>query len=91
MNPKLISPAFPPQIMLDQFQRAVAPIPGISQLDHFALQIFCCQIGKFDELTNYEQQSCITHSIELAKKLLDALYVEQSEKQISQLKIIDNE
>ena len=87
MNPKSISPAFPPQIMLDQFQRAVAPIPGMSQLDYFALQIFCSGItGKLiptDERINY--------AIEAAKLLLDALYKEQSESQISQLKIIDNE
>ena len=88
MNPKFNTPAFPPQIMLDQFQRAVAPIPGMSQLDHFALQIFCSGITeKLMPLTDER----VNYAIKAAKLLLDALYKEQSETQISQLKLIDNE
>ena len=91
MNPKFNAPAFPPQILLDQFQRPVAPIPGMTQLDHFSLQIFCSMVGRFDELTTLEQQSCIMESITLSKNLLDELYKAQSETQIETLKIISDE
>jgi hypothetical protein len=89
MNPKINSPAFPPQIMLDQFQRAVAPIPGMSQLDHFALQIFCSLTHPNVTADNWIEY--IDYSINAAKLLLDRLYETQSETQISQLKLIDNE
>ena len=90
MNPKINSPAFPPQIMLDQFQRAVAPIPGMSQLDYFSLKIYCKRIQYIhDDETLISKVAEL--SIQEAKILLDALYKEQSETQISQLKIIDNE
>ena len=32
-------PAFPPQIVLDQFNRAIAPAPGFSKLEAVALHI----------------------------------------------------
>lgn len=33
-------PAFPPQIMLDNFQRLVAPVPGIDRLEIFCLALY---------------------------------------------------
>lgn len=35
----LISPAFPPQVAQDQFGRFIAPIPGMSKLDYFAITL----------------------------------------------------
>ena len=32
-------PAFPPQVMLDQFQRPVAPFPGFTKLEAAALAV----------------------------------------------------
>lgn len=32
-------PAYPPQVMLDQFQRPVAPFPGFSKLEAAALAL----------------------------------------------------
>jgi hypothetical protein len=89
MNPKINAPAFPPQILLDQFQRPVAPIPGMSQLDHFALQIFCSVVNSYD--TTRKTDDCINYSINTAKQLLDELYKAQSETQIETLKIISDE
>lgn len=87
MNPKINAPAFPPQVLLDQFQRPVAPIPGMSQLDYFALKIFCTlNLDEFD--TN---SIAAKYAITQAKILLDALHVEQSESQIETLKIISDE
>lgn len=87
MNPKINAPAFPPQILLDQFQRPVAPIPGATMLEVFSLQIFC-NIDKFKIEKN---DDIIEWSIKTAKLLLDALHKEQSESQIETLKIINNE
>lgn len=33
-------PVYPPQILLDQFQRPVAPVPGITLFEHFTLEIY---------------------------------------------------
>lgn len=87
MNPKINAPAFPPQILLDQFQRPVAPIPGMTTLDYFALKIFC-NVDKFEI---EKKADIIKWSVNAAKLLLDALHVEQSESQIETLKIINNE
>ena len=90
MNPKINAPAFPPQILLDQFQRPVAPIPGMSQLDYFALQIYCQRT-----IHRHDNEALIIKvaelSIQEAKILLNALHVEQSETQIETLKIISDE
>jgi hypothetical protein len=84
-----IKPFHAPQILLDQFQRPVAPIPGATMLEVFSLQILCSLI-KFD-MTIQENEWCIRHSINLANQLLNALQTKQSESQIAELKIIDNE
>lgn len=84
-----IKPFHAPQILLDQFQRPVAPIPGATMLEVFTLQIYCTRINK---LNDDEALSYIANlSIYEAKILLEALHKEQSENQISELKIIDNE
>lgn len=39
-NPKTAdSPAYPPQILLDQFNQPVAPAPGFSKLEAVALEL----------------------------------------------------
>ena len=80
MNSKHSHPAFPPQILLDQFQRPVAPIPGMTMLDFFALHIWLHRAAD-----NYDQ------AITKANEFLQALSDFQSESQLSNLKIIDNE
>ena len=85
-----IKPFHAPQILLDQFQRPVAPIPGATMLEVFSLQIYCTRINK----SNDDEALLIdiaNLSILEAKILLSALHKEQSENQISELKIIDNE
>ena len=86
MNPKTQAPAFPPQILLDQFQRPVAPIPGMTTLDYFALQIFC-NVDKFEMNT----KDCVEWSIKTAKILLDALHEEQSQQNLGTLIDLNNE
>ena len=38
-NNNSTQPAFPPQVMLDQFQRPVAPFPGLTKLEAAALAV----------------------------------------------------
>jgi hypothetical protein len=78
MSTKHTHPAFPPQIALDQFQRPVAPIPGMSMLDYFALMIYCHKGGTYIDAINK------------AKLFIDALSHIASEEQLSTFKIIDN-
>ena len=85
-----IKPFHAPQILLDQFQRPVAPIPGATMLEVFSLQIYCCKIIYLKDDDSYISETA-NLSIKEAKILLSALHKEQSETQISELKIIDNE
>jgi hypothetical protein len=79
MNTKHTHPAFPPQIALDQFQRPVAPIPGMSMLDYFALNIYLHKGGSYLD------------AIAKAKSFLDCLSNFQSEENLNTLKIISHE
>ena len=80
MSTKHTHPAFPPQIALDQFQRPVAPIPGMSMLDYFTLHLYSQKVG----LTFHE-------AITEAHNLLEALSNYQSENTLQTLKIVSNE
>ena len=80
MTTKHTHPAFPPQIALDQFQRPVAPIPGMTMLDYFTLHLYTYKSG----LTYNE-------AIIEAHNLLDALSNYQSENTLQTLNIVTNE
>ena len=80
MSTKHTHPAFPPQIALDQFQRPIAPIPGMSMLDYFALHIWLHRPAE-----SYDS------AIIKAKDFLDCISNFQSETHLSTFKIIDNE
>jgi hypothetical protein len=88
MNPKINAPFHAPQILLDQFQRPVAPIPGATMLDTFALHIFCSLVSKFDKLTEEQQSAWVTESVDHARALLDELYKAQSESNIAAAQVI---
>lgn len=47
------APAYPPQIVLDQFQRAVAPIPGLTKLEAVAMHVlpFYLEVSKQVQIT----------------------------------------
>ena len=79
MSTKHNHPAFPPQIALDSFQRPVAPIPGMSMLDYFALNIYLHKGGSYLD------------AISKAKNFLDTLSRIQSEENLQTLKIIGDE
>lgn len=79
MSTKHTHPAFPPQIALDQFQRPVAPIPGMTMLDYFALNIYVNKGGSYID------------AIQKAKLFLDALSEYQSNENLQTLKIIQDE
>ena len=88
----LISPAFPPQVAQDQFGRFIAPIPGISKLEYFALKLLpsFLQIGLETRIigVNGGQVTAYQAAIEAAKELLDQLEKDQ-EKNNTQADIIN--
>ena len=91
MNSKNLHPAFPPQILLDQFQRPVAPIPGMSMLDHFSLEILKIRYEDYKKMQKHDQKSIFIAAIEDANKFLEYLHEYQSEQNLSSLKIIEND
>jgi len=70
-------PAFPCVPMQDNFQRLIAPIPGMTKLEYFALKIYSNNI-----------QECMPQTaITLAKELLELLN-ESEKSEDNNLKII---
>jgi len=70
-------PAFPCVPMQDNFQRLIAPIPGMTKLEYFALMIYSNNI-----------QECLPQTaITLAKELLELLN-EGEKSEDTTLKII---
>jgi hypothetical protein len=91
MNSKAIHPAFPPQILLDQFQRPVAPIPGMSLIEYFALEIFKIRYEDYKRSEKKQIKEIFISAIHDANQFLEELHTYQSENNLSTLKIIDND
>ena len=91
MHSKNLHPAFPPQILLDQFQRPVAPIPGMSMLEHFALEILKIRYEDYKKMQKHDYKSIFIAAIEDANKFLEYLHEYQAEQNLSSLKIIEND
>lgn len=75
-------PAYPPQVMLDQFQRPVAPFPGFTKLEAAALALLPYFL-ELARLVNSPTEGISVHAIR------DAYYVarnfcEYAEKQAQQ-------
>ena len=67
-NENQMQPAYPPQVLLDQFQRPVAPFPGFTKLEAAALAV----LPYFLDLA--ERKNNGTDGI-LCHPLRDAFYV----------------
>jgi hypothetical protein len=70
----LTQPAYPVVPLQDNFKRLIVPIPGISKLEHFALEIYKTEmsINQDDaphELMNYSINQAITFLEKLEDKI----------------------
>lgn len=71
------SPAFPPQIAQDHLGRVLAPIPGLTKLEYFAVQLLptfmnlAATKGKL--MAAGKLVSPTEAAVEMAKELLDVL------------------
>lgn len=80
------SPAYPPQIVLDQFQRAVAPIPGLTKLEAVAMHVlpFYLEVSKQVQITkNGVKITPIAAAFETAAEFCDYI-----DKQTEKLNVI---
>ena len=70
----LTQPAYPVVPLQDNFKRLIVPIPGISKIEHFALEIYKTEmsINQDDsphELMNYSINQAITFLEKLEDKI----------------------
>jgi hypothetical protein len=79
-NPKQMEnynqPAFPPQVAQDNLGRIIAPIPGMTKLEYFAIQLLptYLELGKKHPLADKGQPvTPIQAAIITAKNLLEQL------------------
>ena len=78
-------PAFPPQVAQDNLGRLIAPIPGMTKLEYFAIQLLpvYLELGKKHPLADKgEPITPVQAAIRTAKTLLDQLNEKQNEKDI---------
>ena len=76
------APAFPPQVAQDNLGRLVAPIPGLSKLEYFSLQLlpFYLDLATKKRLADKgEPITPIEAAISTAKELLNKLNDKQDE------------
>lgn len=69
-------PAFPPQVAQDNLGRLIAPIPGMTKLEYFAIQLLpvYLELGRKHPLADKgEPITPVQAAIITAKKLLDQL------------------
>jgi hypothetical protein len=66
----LTKPAYPVVPLQDNFHRLIVPIPGLSKLEHFALEIFKAKLSNnLDELQLALMDSSIENAITLLNKI----------------------
>jgi hypothetical protein len=66
----LTKPAYPVVPLQDNFHRLIVPIPGLSKLEHFALEIFKAKLSNnLDELQVALMDSSIENAITLLNKI----------------------
>lgn len=73
MNDYKNQPAFPPQVMLDNFQRIVAPVPGMDKLTTFCLVLYPVFIKMAYESAGLSNDWAARETINAATLLLDKL------------------
>jgi len=73
---RLMAPAFPPQLMKDNFERILAPVPGMSKIEFAAallLPFYLTQAKRTKLLHNGSEVSPITAAIITAQDLYDEI------------------
>ena len=72
---KYTQPAYPVMPLQDNFQRLVVPVPGISKLELFALEIFKCYMVNNTDGTDDVTELMYTSTDQAEKflKILDAM------------------
>ena len=71
------SPAFPPQLIQDQFNQLVAPAPGITVFEYFAIQAYSALIA-----SGMTPTSAIDEAVMCAEELLTECYLRRNKPQI---------
>ena len=84
-----IRPAFPPQIMLDQFNRPVAPVPGMSMLDYFALQLLTIRYEDYKKAELHTALQIFKYAIQDAENFLNLLQQHQAESNLQNIEILN--
>ena len=72
MNNKF-SPAFPPQLMMDNFQQLVAPVPGMNKIEFAAALLFPVYIKHSLDADLEENDFAIHETIAAVTELFDEL------------------
>jgi hypothetical protein len=66
----LTQPAYPVVPLQDNFQRLIVPIPGVSKIEHFALEIYKAKtMNNLDELDIVLMDVSIEQAITFLEKL----------------------
>ena len=81
-------PFFPPQVMLDNFQRLVAPIPGASNLEVLAFLLYPTFVKMVYESSGLTNDWAARQTLSAAKTLIDLLNEEKKENETT-LKIAE--
>ena len=84
-----IRPAFPPQIMLDQFSRPVAPIPGMSMIDYFALELLKIRYEDYKKADLHTALDIFRYAINDAENFLHCLQEYQIESNLQNIEILN--
>ena len=70
------APAFPPQLIQDQFNQLVAPAPGMSIFEYFAIQAYSALIA-----SGMTPTSAIDEAVQCAEELLCECYMRRTKPQ----------
>jgi hypothetical protein len=84
-NQTFNAPAFPPQVAQDNLGRIIAPIPGMSKLEYFSLQLlpFYLELATTKKLSDKgEPVTPIEAAITAAKQLIEKLNINENEKDV---------
>ena len=69
------SPAFPPQLVQDQFQQLVAPAPGISVFEHFTIQIYSALVA-----SGITPAMAVDEAVQCAEELISECYLRRKKQ-----------
>jgi hypothetical protein len=84
-NQNFNAPAFPPQVAQDNLGRIIAPIPGMSKLEYFTIQLlpFYLELATTKKLSDKgEPVTAVQAAINTAKDLIQKLNTNENEKDV---------